>query len=221
MMYFLGVGLISGSIVHLTIDPVRYSIILIIGAFLFAIASFISEMSKKGQNMKSSEIVRVVFFSLVLSLGIGMISGGIQHFSDLGIYATYLIPIGFVLSIFGYIYTNNTPLTRIQWGFIFILLLVISLPLKGFLNYEVHKNVGSVSSDSGHDHSHSNVKSAPKESGHDENSESVSPESGHDELSESVSSELGHDEHSESVPSESGNDAESHTHDGHTHDLAE
>ncbi len=201
MMYFLGVGLISGSIVHLTIDPVRYSIILIIGAVLFAIASFISEMSKKGQNMKSSEIVRVVFFSLVLSLGIGMISGGIQHFSDLGIYATYLIPIGFVLSIFGYIYTNNTPLTRIQWGFIFILLLVISLPLKGFLNYEVHKNVGSVFSDSGHGHSHSNVK----ESGHDENSESVSPESGHDELSESV-------------PSESGNDAESHTHDGHTHD---
>lgn len=143
MMYFLGVGLISGSIVHVPLDPIRYSIILIIGAILFSFASYLSEFSKKGQTMKLTEIIRIILFSLTLSIGIGMVSGGIQHFYDIGIYATYLIPIGFVLSVFGFIYKNNTKVTGIQWGVILILILVIALPLKSFLSYEVSKSMSN------------------------------------------------------------------------------
>lgn len=43
IMYFLGVGLISGGIVHMPIEPVRYSIILIFGSILFISASFVNE----------------------------------------------------------------------------------------------------------------------------------------------------------------------------------
>jgi hypothetical protein len=97
---FVGAGLISGSIVHFPLDPSRYILVGIIGALLFSGASALGDIRTNGL---SRSILRIVIASLVLSLGIGMISGGIQHFEDFPGRAALLIPIGMVVSVVAFL----------------------------------------------------------------------------------------------------------------------
>lgn len=92
---FVGAGLISGSVVHFPLAPVRYAIIGAVGALVFAIASVVSELGDRDPL----RLLRVALSSLALALGIGMISGGIQHFMDIPQRAAVLIPLGVVLSL--------------------------------------------------------------------------------------------------------------------------
>jgi YHS domain-containing protein len=100
---FVGAGLISGSVVHFPLAPMRYAVIGGVGAAIFAIASVIGERSSKD----AAGLVRVAVTSLVLALGIGMISGSIQHFQDIPDRAATLIPLGLALSIAAFILRNG------------------------------------------------------------------------------------------------------------------
>jgi hypothetical protein len=100
---FVGAGLISGSVVHFPLAPMRYAVIGGVGAAIFAIASVIGERSSKDP----AGLVRVAVTSLVLALGIGMISGSIQHFQDIPDRAATLIPLGLALSIAAFILRNG------------------------------------------------------------------------------------------------------------------
>jgi hypothetical protein len=60
---------------------------------------------------KLGNALRVFFLittSLLLSFGIGMLSGGIQHFTDFPDRATILIPVGLTLSFFAFCLKNET-----------------------------------------------------------------------------------------------------------------
>lgn len=94
---FVGAGLISGAIVHYPLDKARYLVIGAIGAALFALASVLGDARPKTEGRAS--LLRFILASLVLALGIGMISGGIQHFSDIPARAATLIPLGALLSV--------------------------------------------------------------------------------------------------------------------------
>ena len=107
---FVGAGLISGSIVHYPLDKTRYIIIGAVGAVLFALASTFADARAKGNGPAS--LVKFVLASLVLALGIGMISGGIQHFSDIPTRAATLIPLGGALSIIAFAIRDGHRLTR-------------------------------------------------------------------------------------------------------------
>lgn len=109
---FVGAGLISGSIVHYPLDKTRYIIIGAVGAVLFALASTFGDARAKGNGAAS--LVKFVVASLVLALGIGMISGGIQHFSDIPTRAATLIPLGGVLSIIAFAVRDGHRLSARQ-----------------------------------------------------------------------------------------------------------
>ncbi|MBM7620890.1 hypothetical protein JOC95_002745 [Bacillus tianshenii] len=158
IMYFLGVGLISGGIVHMPIEPARYSIILILGSILFISASFVNEFYVEKKKMNLSQAIKLLFFSLLLSLGVGMVSGGIQHFSDLGGYAVILIPSGIVLSAISFIFKNNIPLSTKQAALVIAMLFLLVSPLALTLNWYVdgeaqHESDSEIRND-GHGHGH-------------------------------------------------------------------
>ena len=90
---FVGMGLISGSIVHAgQAEMLKQAIVLIvIGMFLFAIGSYVNEVIFKTGNVEKEGITRYIVFSLFLAMGVGMISGSTQHFFDTPIYASYLM----------------------------------------------------------------------------------------------------------------------------------
>ena len=100
---FVGAGLISGSVVHFPLAPLRYAIIGAAGGAIFAGASILTDRAGKD----AAAIARVAIASLVLALGIGMVSGSIQHFQDIPARAAQLIPLGIVLSVPAFIVRNG------------------------------------------------------------------------------------------------------------------
>jgi len=156
VMYFLGTGLISGAIVHLPLAPERYTIIMAAGIVLFIAASFVNELLIEKKKLNLADAVRITVFSLLISLGIGMISGGIQHFRETAHYAATLIPLGIALSLFSFIYKQNIRLSISQLGMILLICLLVVIPLKvslekvaDGLRVETHQ-----SPQDGHNHTH-------------------------------------------------------------------
>ena len=132
--FFLGIGLVSGSIVHFPVNPLRYAAIGSIGILLFIAASLVDEIVLKKKPLRESGILRVILFSVVLSMGIGMISGAIQHFTDTPKYAAILIPMGIVISLVGFLLKSQIRLTRTMMGWSFACVLLICIPLGIVLN---------------------------------------------------------------------------------------
>ena len=117
--YFVGAGLISGGIVHQPLDPARYTTIALVGVGVFLAATVLNEFVLAPKRPTGLRAARLIVASLALSLGIGMLSGGIQHFSDFPERAAVLIPLGIVLSFVAYVARSaQQPLRTVcsWWG---------------------------------------------------------------------------------------------------------
>lgn len=136
VLLFLGMGLISGAIVHMPMDPFRYTLVLGIGAAMFGFATFINDFRGQDQ-MTAGAVAKSLACSLVLSVGIGMISGGIQHFSDNPAYSAMLIPLGFGLSLFSFVIKHNPKLSAKRTYAVIAIFIVLAMPLKMGLDYIV------------------------------------------------------------------------------------
>lgn len=114
MGLFIGTGFLSGAIVHLPLNPVRFAIIGLIGALIFVASSTLNELKILKREASNDEIVKLIIFSILLALGVGMISGGVQHFDEVPMYASQLIPAGVLLSLVGFVLKNGINLHRTQ-----------------------------------------------------------------------------------------------------------
>ena len=94
---YLGIALVGGAIVHWPNAPAKNTALVMIGLALFVFGSYI-EARKGGRG----QLPRYLFLSALLSIGIGMISGSIQHFDDFPGYCSVLIPCGVLLSLLAY-----------------------------------------------------------------------------------------------------------------------
>lgn len=126
---FIGTGFLSGSIVHYPLNHVRFGSIGALGAIIFSAASTINEAYFNKRNFKEEGVIKIIIFSLILSIGIGMVSGGVQHFDEEALYASYLIPIGIFVSLVGYMLKNNLDLGLRKLTLITAIAIVILLPL--------------------------------------------------------------------------------------------
>jgi hypothetical protein len=132
---YLGVALTGGSVVHLPLDPWRYAVIGLVGVVIFIVASVADARRRHvaGVEGGAGGLRQYVGWSVVLSLGLGMLSGGIQHFLDVPHYAAALLPLGVVLSFAAYLARERlTPprprLLRIGGGVLaFALVLYLGL----------------------------------------------------------------------------------------------
>ena len=97
---YLGVALTGGAVVHAPLDPVRYLLIGGIGVLIFIVASVADARRRHlaGLEGPGGGLGRYVGWSVLLSIGLGMLSGSIQHFIDFPHYAAALIPLGVLVS---------------------------------------------------------------------------------------------------------------------------
>ncbi len=142
---FIGTAFISGAIVHSGViaDIPKYIVIGVVGVALFLVGSFVQEFVLNRDNLREEGIVKFFLFSLLLSIGIGMISGGTQHFTDYPVYSSYLIPIGFVISLVAYLLKNNYHITKKLWGVVIAVCVLVTIPLYFGLNIYAHNLVKS------------------------------------------------------------------------------
>jgi uncharacterized protein (DUF305 family) len=105
IMILLSTGFISGGLVHIGFNNKNNPYYIgfgVFGCFLFVLGNYLQE---KLINKKELIGLNTIFFllsTLGLAIGVGMMSGGLQHFTDFPNYAKYLIPIGFFLSVLFY-----------------------------------------------------------------------------------------------------------------------
>jgi FtsP/CotA-like multicopper oxidase with cupredoxin domain len=111
---FIGTGFIAGSIVHFGEGVTVWDVsVLIIGILLFVSASFVEKYNKQISNPIGFSLFIVQ--SLLLAIGIGMASGGTQHFVDTPTYASVLIPLGLWIGLFAFLWREKIQLTNIKW----------------------------------------------------------------------------------------------------------
>lgn len=151
---FIGTGFLSGAIVHFQIDPPRFLVLGIIGAIIFVAASTINEAIFNKKDFKEEGLAKVIFFSLILSLGIGMISGGVQHFEEFPEYATYLIPLGGIVALVGYLLKSNIHLQLKQ----LLKLTIFSVIIVGLLFVGLQAYAKTIDTSSGHGHGNESAR---------------------------------------------------------------
>jgi uncharacterized protein (DUF305 family) len=142
---FVGTAFISGAIVHSgNISEIpKYIVIGLIGLTLFVAGSFVQETIINKNSLQGTKLVKFLFFSLLLSVGIGMISGGVQHFTDFPVYSSFLIPLGVLLSLVAFLLKNSYSISSKVWVLILsvfaLLSLILNIGLGAYANSLVKK----------------------------------------------------------------------------------
>lgn len=103
VLRYVGVGIISGSIVHIGTlggDITHYLVLVTLG-----IASFIAGTILEKE--KGAITVQFIAISVLMSIGVGMVSGGTQHYLDGPLYAAFLLPLGLLLGYITYVFLED------------------------------------------------------------------------------------------------------------------
>ena len=108
VLNFVGAGMVSGGVVHFPLNESFYGSLSTVGAFVFTIGALVTEVVNGRKLGNTLRVVFLITTSLMLSFGIGMLSGGIQHFTDFPDRATVLIPAGLTLSFLAFCLKNET-----------------------------------------------------------------------------------------------------------------
>lgn len=109
---FSGISLVSGSVVHAINDWFNNFFLLFFGAVLTPIAMYIkSKIFDKGNKSSNLKHFIIIF---VLSLGIGAITGGINHFTANPFFSSILIFIGFLISFFVSLFNTEKSLVDLR-----------------------------------------------------------------------------------------------------------
>jgi hypothetical protein len=148
---YLGIALIGGAIVHMPVDPFRFGMLGVVGFLLFVMASYIEGRKKQKEGTLEVSFARYLGLSFLLSLGVGMLSGSIQHFLDTPTYAAKLIPIGIILAFFAYAFREHKETLRTAFKPL-VIVTIFSLVLGAGLHYVAY-NLEHIGHD-GHSHSH-------------------------------------------------------------------
>jgi Ca2+/H+ antiporter len=107
VLLFVGAGMVSGGVVHYPLNENFYGVLAALGGIVFAIGSLANELISGKGLPKAGSLFSLILTSLLLSFGIGMLSGGIQHFTDFPSRAAKLVPLGITLSFIAYCFKAN------------------------------------------------------------------------------------------------------------------
>jgi hypothetical protein len=113
---YLGVALAGGAVVHLPLDPARYLLLGGIGVLIFILASVADARRRVAAGLEGpgGGLGSFIGWSVLLSIGLGMLSGSIQHFLDFPHYAAALLPLGIPVTLAAYIGRERLDLPRPQ-----------------------------------------------------------------------------------------------------------
>ena len=110
ILKYVGVGLISGSIVHagtLGGHSLRYIVLVVLGVFAFIAGTLLEEGLQKNKK-----IISYVLISVIVSIGTGMVSGGLQHYLDGPKVAAFLIPIGLFIGYLSFMFRDYSEQSK-------------------------------------------------------------------------------------------------------------
>ncbi len=133
---FVGMGFVSGAIVHSgDIAQInKYIDIFVVGVVLYSAGSILQNYLD-GEKLTPKNLI----FAILLSVTVGMVSGGTQHYTDFPQYATALIPLGIFCSYIFFsinkITTKSAVITKFYIASVVSLLVLCGLLYAGLSLY--------------------------------------------------------------------------------------
>lgn len=110
VLRYVGVGLISGSIVHIGTlggEVTQYLVLVTLGVIAFIIGTIL-------EKERGAITLNFIIISVLLSIGVGMVSGGTQHYLDGPVYASFLLPFGLLLGYIMFVLREDKKEFKIQ-----------------------------------------------------------------------------------------------------------
>jgi hypothetical protein len=151
LAYFVGVSFQSGGIVHYSLDPGRYGKLIVIGAFIFVVGAISSDLVSDDSRLRESGPAGFAIFivsSLVLSIGVGLIGGSVQHFNDIPRRAPLFIGLGVVLSALGYHGRFRPHRTKVEFAAAMGIVCALAIPV----TVALRAHASGIKDEAGHVH---------------------------------------------------------------------
>ena len=119
LCFFLWIGLFGGSLVHITRDTMLYGSIAVVWLLLFLLWSYI-KLTVEYSHLTMRQVLSVMLASFLFAWGVGVVSGGIQHFTEVGNLWPRYIALGLPVSLFAFRAKEQIILTKNQLKIIII-----------------------------------------------------------------------------------------------------
>ncbi|QNE73522.1 hypothetical protein F0344_01845 [Streptomyces finlayi] len=188
--YFVGAGLISGAVVHHPLDPARYTRIAAYGVLVFLAATVLNEIFLARNKPGLPRMLLVIGASLLLSFGIGMLSGGLQHFEDFPARGAVLVPLGITVSFVAYVVKDAETSWRRIFSPMGLAVLLTALVSFAGLRY-VADSMGEPPEGGGH--SHGSAEEAEEEQPHEPSPTATTSQPENSPTGGGAADESGHD----------------------------
>ena len=146
LLYFVGIGQIAGGVVHYPIDPSYFAMMALLGVFVFLAGTWLNEVVLPPVRPSAARIARLVSASVVLSIGVGGVSGGAQHFLQFPERSAVLIGAGLVIAYIGFAWKGSFSTQQTA------LVGVVVAALAALTFFALQPLASSIGDGGGHDH---------------------------------------------------------------------
>lgn len=122
LIKYIGISFITGAIAHGFFSGTRSLLTGVFGIICFIIGTILEE----GKSIHWWTILT----GAMLAIGIGAVTGWLQHFPDSPERSVWIIPVGYILSIYYFTKIHHHTLDKKQYTYIFyssILTLILSI----------------------------------------------------------------------------------------------
>lgn len=110
LIKYIGISFITGAISHGAFSGTRSLLIGTLGVFCFIVWTLLEE--------DTTHTWKTIIASAILAIGIGAVTGGLQHFPDSPERSVIIIPIGYVISVLFFASIHKYVLAKKEYRYI-------------------------------------------------------------------------------------------------------
>lgn len=146
---YTGISFTAGAITHGFFSGERSFWTAIIGITIYLIGGTLEKISNPDQDHSWTNVLAV---GIVASIGLGFFTGGLQHFPDSPARSSWVVPVGFVMSLMAMYWMDGKGKVQVKTLLVYGLVslaVVLAASLYALSYFNEH---GSEGHDHGHDH---------------------------------------------------------------------
>jgi hypothetical protein len=161
MCKYSGISFISGAVNHGFFSGERSLITAALGIVLFAVGAVMEHRANAANGEASDSLVKTLLLGALLSIGLGFFTGGLQHFPDSPARSSWVVPLGFVVSVLALFATLKQ-----RWAASTTRYAVIASLLVAVLSWAGGRYLAGQPQEAAHAHSHGEAAMADPHAGH-------------------------------------------------------
>ena len=165
LLKYSGISFISGAVNHGFFSGERSLWTAAIGMALFVGGALLEHrLSDMQQETADSGLLRTLAIGALLSIGLGFFTGGLQHFPDSPARSAWVVPLGFVVSVFALALSSNYVWRRSSRVYVLVAGVLVSVASYGAWQWLVqHPDWATAGEAHGHSHGEADSQSTATE----------------------------------------------------------